>query len=308
MDLPSRCRCAAGLAALSVAASALTGCTAADGPSAGAPRASAAGSGAASTTEASSRRTIGRRASAQRQVRAVRTLGYPFQQSADEVLAALDGSSQVSATRLRDTTRTAYARVRAWCGTPVPGIRRFVAAVERGTRRPLDAARIEATLQAFLRWAGPLGVGSVPRSVMTNRARCRDVSKRVRLGYAVWEEPSSYGKDMWVQLIAHNDTGHRLYAQLYGSLWASRVSPGLRYDPMFGDNRVPGAWEQSWGGSSADFMHIEAHSRSTQLLGIGELGRVHMRADGDFFAIRPEMVVQGTGVPWSCSLPVRREH
>jgi hypothetical protein len=172
----------------------------------------------------------------------------------------------------------------------------------------LDANVLDQVLAAYAEWARTLGKRRPAEVLIETRRRCLALARRVRLGYAVWSEPTAAGKDIWVQLIAHNDTDERLEMSLGGSLWAWHPDPAWSPKQNWRLHRGRLAEQFSWGGSSADALNAEPHARTTTFVGIGEFYKVHMAADGYFFDIRPEMFVYPRGAEkWWCSLPVMRE-
>lgn len=175
--------------------------------------------------------------------------------------------------------------------------------VTRLTDRPMNRARLESLLVAYADWAGPLGVHHADRYINQVR-RCAQLGNRIRTGYAVWEEPASYGKDMWIQLIVHNNTDKAAYFTLDGNVWATHLVPTPPHSAYLPHDRKRDAYLLRWGGSSYDSMVAPAHSRSTRIAAMDysdQAGRLHMRTDGRLSGIRMWMYGQ-------CTFPAYREH
>jgi hypothetical protein len=270
------------------------------------PRAAA---GPGSSPAAPSRPTTdepGRREACRaRQGGSARFLQYRFTLAYDRVAASLDGSSAAASGRLREQVDRSHDRVREECATAPAAMNRFVDAVHRLTVGALDRRRLHRLTLSYLRWSTRVGAQRAARDLLTNQRSCRELRTRVRMAYSVRWRPTAYGKDMWLQMIAYNDTGHRITGTLDGDLWATRLHPRLR---QFYPNGPRGS-HLDWGGSSADFIHARPHSRATTFVGIGDGYLLHMRRDGYLHHIDVDAAVDRPGSPgpgW-CGLPVRRE-
>jgi hypothetical protein len=245
-----------------------------------------------------------------REQRAFAALEYPLQEAADRVLSAVTGKSPAAADPLARRVDKVRGRLLTSCSSMPTTAASFFSAADRLTSRPLNAKSLDELLAAYARWATPIGEGRRAERIIKNRKACLELARQVRTGYAVWWEPTPEGKDMWVQLIVHNDTAHRLAVSLWGSLWATGVLP-KRAEYTRTHHGVRDATQWTWGGSSADSMYGEPHARSTTFVGIGETYKLHMTSDGYMFDIQPVIQIHlyGPGTtPYGCSLPVVREN
>lgn len=241
------------------------------------------------------------------QQRAFAALDYRLQQASDRVLSAVTGESPEAANQFARRVDNARKRLLTRCASVPAAAASFFSAAERLTSRPLAADSLDELLAAYARWATTPGESRRAERAIANRKACLKLTRQVRTGYAVWSEPTPEGKDMWVQLIVHNETGHRFGVSLNGRLWATGMLPGWG-DPTRTHHGVRDATQFTWGGSSADFMYADPHARSTKFVGIGEFYKLHMTSDGDVFDVQPVMTVSGPGIPSWCSLPVAREN
>ena len=224
------------------------------------------------------------------------------------VLSAGDNASAAASRRLRSNVARTRERLDSDCETPSTSTQAFLTRVDQLAGTPLDGNSLDKVLAAYEAWADNIGKGRPAEVLIETRQQCLALARRVQLGYAVWWEPTAAGKDIWVQLIVHNNTDETLGLALRGSLWAWHPDPAWspeRYWKMHGGRL---AEQFTWGGSSADDLSVKPHDRATKFVGIGEFYKVHMASDGYFFDIRPEMYVDAPNIKhWWCSLPVVRE-
>jgi hypothetical protein len=251
------------------------------------------------TTDASDQRAACRA----RQGGSARFLRYRFTLAHDRVAAALDGSSKAASVLLREQVNWSHERVREECATAPAAMNRFVSAVHRVTVGALDRRRLHRLTLSYQRWSKRVGAEAAVRDLLTKQRRCRELTKHVRMAYSVWSRPTAYGKDMWLQMIAYNDTDHSITGTLDGDLWATRLHPRLRL--FYPDG--PRGSHLDWGGSSADFIHARPHSRATTFVGIGDGYLLHMRRSGYLHHIDVNAVVERPGRPGWCGVPIRRE-
>ena len=239
----------------------------------------------------------------------VTRLEWPLSLVSSHVLSAGDDTSAAASRRLTNNVARARERLESDCETPSATSQEFLTQAAKLADTPLDGRSLDKVLAAYAAWADSIGKGRPAEVLIKSRQQCLALAHRVRLGYAVWSKPTAAGKDIWVQLIVHNNTDEILGIALRGSLWAWHPDPAWSPKP---DWKVHGgrlAEQFTWGGSSADDLSAKPHDRTTTFVGIGEFYKVHMASDGYFFDIRPEMSVGAPSIKnWPCSLPVVREH
>ena len=238
----------------------------------------------------------------------VSRLEWPMSVVSSQVLSAGDDASAAASRRLRNNVARTRERLDSDCETPSTSTQEFLTRVDALTDTPLDGNSLDTVLAAYAAWADSIGKGRPAEVLIETRQQCLALARRVRLGYAVWSEPTAAGKDIWVQLIVHNNSDEPLGITLSGSLWAWHPDPAWSPERDWTTHGGRLAAQFTWGGSSADELFAKPHDRTTAFVGIGESYKVHLASDGYFFDIRPEMSVDAPSVKhgW-CSLPVVRE-
>ncbi len=236
----------------------------------------------------------------------VSRLEWPMSVVSSQVLSAGDEASAAASRRLRNNIDRTRERLDSDCEPPSTSTQEFLRRVDGLTDTPLDGNSLDTVLAAYAAWAGGIGKGRPAEELIATRQQCLALARRVRLGYAVWWEPTAAGKDIWIQLIVHNNSDEALGIIIRGSLWAWHPDPAWSPERNLQMHRGRLAELFMWGGSSGDEFSAKPQARTTWFVGIGEFYKVHMASDGYFFDIRPEMSVSTPDV-WGCSLPVVRE-
>ena len=290
--------------AIAVAALALAGCD--SGPGTVEEPSSPASSTRSPSTGSDPSSSVADSACHRTELQQVSRLEWPMSVVSSQVLSAGDDASAAASRRLSNNIDRTRERLDSDCETPSTSAQEFLTRVDGLTDTPLDGNSLDTVLAAYAAWADSIGKGRPAKELIETRQQCLALARRVRLGYAVWWEPTAAGKDIWVQLITHNNTDEPLGIILRGSLWAWHPDPAWSPERNLQMHRGRLAEQFTWGGSSADETSAKPQARTTTFVGIGEFYKVHLANDGYFFDIRPEMSVSTPDI-WGCSLPVVRE-